>query len=117
MHGIILLFFGILHAIFCRTVQFNGIAMTNLITQSCAIRSAEELGRLARAHRKHRKLTLETVSGLGNLSTRFLSEFERGKETAEIGKVLKALRTIGLEVIIQPRKGPPLSRRKAGSDD
>ena len=68
-----------------------------------AVLTAEELGRLARAHRKHRRLTLETVSGLGNLSTRFLSEFERGKETAEIGKVLKALRTLGLEVIIQPR--------------
>lgn len=68
-----------------------------------AVQTTEELGRLARAHRKHRRLTLETVSGLGNLSTRFLSEFERGKETAEIGKVLKALRTLGLEVIIQPR--------------
>lgn len=68
-----------------------------------AVETAEELGRLARAHRKHRHLTLETISGLGNLSTRFLSEFERGKETAEIGKVLKALRTLGLEVIIQPR--------------
>ncbi|MFZ0256093.1 MAG: transcriptional regulator [Gammaproteobacteria bacterium] len=68
-----------------------------------AVQTAEELGRLARAHRKHRHLTLDTVSGLGNLSTRFLSEFERGKETAEIGKVLKALRTLGLEVIIQPR--------------
>ena len=67
------------------------------------VQTAEELGRLVRAHRKHRHLTLETVSGLGNLSTRFLSEFERGKETAEIGKVLKALRTLGLEVIIQPR--------------
>ena len=68
-----------------------------------AVQTAEELGRLARAHRKQRRLTLETVSGLGNLSTRFLSEFERGKETAEIGKVLKALRTLGLEIIIQPR--------------
>lgn len=68
-----------------------------------AIRTAEELGQLARTHRKSRHLTLETVSGLGNLSTRFLSEFERGKETAEIGKILKALRTLGLEVIIQPR--------------
>lgn len=67
------------------------------------VQTAEELGRLARAHRKQRRLTLETVSGLGNLSTRFLSEFERGKETAEIGKVLKALRTLGLEIIIQPR--------------
>lgn len=67
------------------------------------IQTVEELGRLARAHRKQRHLTLETVSGLGNLSTRFLSEFERGKETAEVGKILKALRTLGLEVIIQPR--------------
>jgi transcriptional regulator with XRE-family HTH domain len=68
-----------------------------------AVQTCEDLGRLVRAHRKHRRLTLETVSGLGNLSTRFLSEFERGKETAEIGKVLKALRTLGLEVVIQPR--------------
>ena len=75
------------------------------------IQTAEELGRLARAHRKQRRLTLETVSGLGNLSTRFLSEFERGKETAEIGKVLKALRTLGLEVIIQPRGAATPARR------
>lgn len=75
------------------------------------IQTTEELGRLARAHRKQRRLTLETVSGLGNLSTRFLSEFERGKETAEIGKVLKALRTLGLEVIIQPRGAATPARR------
>jgi len=68
-----------------------------------AIHTVQELGRLVRAHRKRRSLTLETVSGLGNLSTRFLSEFERGKETAEIGKILKALRTLGLEVVVQPR--------------
>lgn len=75
------------------------------------VQTAGELGRLARAHRKQRRLTLETVSGLGNLSTRFLSEFERGKETAEIGKVLKALRTLGLEVIIQSRGTAPPARR------
>lgn len=70
------------------------------------IRTAGELGQLVRGHRKRRALTLETVSGLGNLSPRFLSEFERGKETAEIGKVLKALSTLGLEVIVQPRGWP-----------
>ncbi len=78
-----------------------------------AIQTAEELGQLARAHRKSRSLTLETISGLGNLSTRFLSEFERGKETAEIGKILKALRTLGLEVIVQPRgHTTPISANK-----
>ena len=74
------------------------------------VRSAKELGGMTRAHRKNRHLTLETVSGLGNLSPRFLSEFERGKETAEIGKVIKALRTIGLEVIIMPRAAALKSR-------
>jgi transcriptional regulator with XRE-family HTH domain len=78
-----------------------------------AVQTAGELGRLVRTHRKQRLLTLETVSGLGNLSTRFLSEFERGKETAEIGKVLKALRTLGLEVIIQPR-GWTMPDRRTG---
>ncbi len=67
------------------------------------IQTTEELGHLVRAHRKSKGLTLETVSGLGNLSTRFLSEFERGKETAEIGKVLKALRILGLDITVQPR--------------
>jgi transcriptional regulator with XRE-family HTH domain len=77
--------------------------MTKNQVQYGVVRYAGELGKLARAHRKQRQLTLETISGLGNLSTRFLSEFERGKETAELGKVLKALRTLGLEVVIQPR--------------
>ena len=84
------------------------------------IRSTEELGRVARAYRKNRRLTLETVSGLGNLSPRFLSEFERGKDTAEIGKVLKALRTMGLEVVIQPRGAKLLeqaSRRERETDE
>ena len=84
------------------------------------IRSTEKLGRVARSHRKNRRLTLETVSGLGNLSPRFLSEFERGKETAEIGKVLKALQTVGLELIIQPRGAKLLeqvSKRERGTDE
>ena len=79
--------------------------MTNNNIAYGRIQTTEDLGNLVRAHRKGKGLTLETVSGLGNLSARFLSEFERGKETAEIGKILKALRTLGLDVIVQPRKG------------
>ena len=75
------------------------------------VQSTEDLGRLVRAHRKSRGLTLETVSGLGNLSTRFLSEFERGKETAEIEKVIKALRTMGLDIVVQPRGGQHASAK------
>ena len=92
--------------------------MTKYQVHYGAIRSSKALGALARAHRKQRRLTLETISGLGNLSTRFLSEFERGKETAELGKVLKALRTLGLEVVIQPRRAAsprPLPHQDGGT--
>ena len=87
------------------TVRYNYLdaTMTKNDIAYGRIQTAEDLGQLVRAHRKGKGLTLETVSGLGNLSTRFLSEFERGKETAEIGKILKALRTLGLDVIVQPR--------------
>lgn len=68
------------------------------------IQSTADLGAIARHHRKSRDITLETLSGVANLNMRFLSEFERGKETAEIGKVIKALSTLGLEVVIRPRQ-------------
>lgn len=71
------------------------------------VQSVRELGQLAHAHRKGQHLTLKEVAGVSNLSMRFLSEFERGKETAEIGKVLKALAMLGLEITVQPRRGGP----------
>ena len=67
------------------------------------VADAEQLGAVIRAFRKQRHLTLEKVAGLSNLGVRFLSEIERGKETAELGKVIKVLQNLGLEIIIQPR--------------
>jgi len=67
------------------------------------VKDVSELGALLRAFRKEQKLSLEKVSGLTNVSMRFLSELERGKETAELGKALSTINKLGLEVIIQPR--------------
>ncbi len=72
------------------------------------IKTASELGQIMRAFRKSQHLTLEKVSGLSGLGMRFLSELERGKETAEIGKALEVLNKLGLEVIIQPRGYRPV---------
>ena len=58
------------------------------------IHDASELGSLIRIFRKSQQLTLEKVSGVTNLSMRFLSELERGKETAELGKALAVLNKI-----------------------
>lgn len=67
------------------------------------IHSTRELGKLIRLFRKEQNLTLEKVSGLTNVSMRFLSELERGKETAELGKTLATLNKLGLEIYILPR--------------
>lgn len=38
------------------------------------------------------------------LSTRFISELERGKENASIGRTLRALQSLGLDVLVLPRR-------------
>lgn len=65
-------------------------------------RSTGDLGNLVRWHRKSRGLSLKTTAALAGVGIRFLSELERGKETAEIGRTLKTLKALGLDVIIQP---------------
>ena len=67
------------------------------------IRSPEELGKLARAERKRQHLTLNEVYSASGLSTRFLSEFERGKPNASLGRVIDALQALGLDILILPR--------------
>ncbi|GMQ87476.1 MAG: hypothetical protein BMS9Abin08_0680 [Gammaproteobacteria bacterium] len=66
------------------------------------IQTPDDLGYLVRTHRKNKQLTLETFSELSQLNIQFLSDFEQGKNTGEIGKILKALQTLGLEIVVQP---------------
>ena len=67
------------------------------------VRTSDELGALARAERKRQSLTLDQVYGISGLSTRFLSEFERGKPNASLCRVMDALQILGLEMLILPR--------------
>lgn len=67
------------------------------------VRTTEELGGVVRAARRARRLTLEEVYASTSLSTRFLSELERGKPNASLGRTLRALEALGLDVLIVPR--------------
>ena len=58
---------------------------------------------------------MKQLSGFANVSMRFLSELERGKETAEIGKTVHALQLLGLEVIVVPRHQVSASLRRGTS--
>lgn len=67
--------------------------------------SPAALGRLLRQRRKADRMTQAEAAALCGVGTRFLSELERGKATAELGKALRVLRGLGLELAVTPRGG------------
>ena len=60
------------------------------------IPNTKELGLIVRDARKQQGLTQEDLAGLTGTGRRFISDLEQGKETAELGKVLAVLASLGL---------------------
>ena len=58
------------------------------------------LGESIRRHRKSIGLTQRDAAGLCGVGERFLSELERGKSSASLGKALQVVRRLGLRVSI-----------------
>lgn len=68
------------------------------------IESLEELGSLIRHKRKSDGLTQFEAASLCNVGRRIFSEVERGKKSAEIGKVLQIIYGLGLELSVSTRR-------------
>lgn len=64
---------------------------------------APELGRAVRSRRRELGVTQIELAGLANVGARFIGELERGKETLELGRVLRVLDRLGLEVRLVQR--------------
>ena len=67
------------------------------------IRDVTALGRLIREARKEQGLTQREFADVAGVGVRFLSELERGKETAEVGLVLRVLTDAGFDVVLEHR--------------
>ncbi len=67
------------------------------------IASAADFGRALRRRRKELGHTLAEAAALCRVGIRFLSELERGKPTAELGRGLKVARRLGLDLRLAPR--------------
>lgn len=57
-----------------------------------------ELGALIKAKRKEQGLTQNDLALASNVGIRFIVDIEAGKETAQIGKVLKVCAMLGLKL-------------------
>ena len=66
------------------------------------------LGKAIRRQRKSMGLTQLDAAGLCGVGERFLSELERGKQSASLGKALQVMRRLGLRVILTDRRTPRL---------
>jgi y4mF family transcriptional regulator len=62
-----------------------------------------QLGSLIRQVRKAQGITQEDLSEMARVGPRLIGEIERGKPTAEIGKVFQLMTSLGLVISIQPR--------------
>jgi len=62
------------------------------------IKKYQDLGLLIRATRNHQKLRLDDVAGSAGLGPVFVREVERGKETVQLGRVMKLLQELGIEL-------------------
>lgn len=67
------------------------------------VKNTFEVGTILRQKRKSQGLTLEQVAQHSGLSMRFVSEVERGKPTAEFGKVLFLLNAVGVDFFVNTR--------------
>ena len=65
------------------------------------ITDTRNLGTLIRQHRKSMGLTQRDAAGLCGVGERFLSELERGKASASLGKTLQVLKRLGLSIRVQ----------------
>lgn len=69
------------------------------------IHSTDELGRAIRAERKALGLTQGDLAAACGVSLRFVSELERGRATAGVGRVLHVLKMLGLRVVLEGPTG------------
>ncbi len=67
------------------------------------ITNVSSLGAFIRHERLCKSLTLESLSSKAAVGIRFLSELERGKSTAQIGKIFTVLEALDIEIVLQAK--------------
>ena len=66
-----------------------------------AINSPKALGRKIRQLRREQGVTQAQLAGLANTGIRFVSDLENGKETCQLGKMLRVLSTLGVDIDVR----------------
>lgn len=79
-----------------RTHKKREMTMHRLLTTA-------DIGRLIRSERRRQGATQAELAGMSNVGITFISQLENGKDTAEIGKVINVLMTLGIDLYAEER--------------
>jgi y4mF family transcriptional regulator len=78
------------------------------------VTDSKSLGSAVRDARRQLGATQDQLALTSGTNRRFIIELERGKPTAQIGKVLHVLRTLGVSLILTPPPGAmPAGKERA----
>lgn len=78
------------------------------------VKTQRDLGKLVREQRRHLGMTLEEFFESSGISTRLMSELERGK-VESVGRLIRVLHMLGLELVVAPRSDTPAIRSTLAS--
>jgi len=103
-HGII---DGMMDIIFPNGNVFPAVLDIFPVRERCmrqhVIRNSRELGKVVRQRRKTLALTQAALAAVAGVGVRFVSELERGKQTAEFQRVLNVLHVLGMDLEVVAR--------------
>jgi len=81
------------------------------------VNTATELGHLVRDKRKQQNLTQAQLANKIGVSRKWLIDLEGGKATAEVSLVLRALRSLGIDIEVKDRTSRVVTDRTFNIDD
>ena len=69
------------------------------------MKTIREIGEYVAATRKSQKATQLDLAQMAGVGRRFVVELEAGKESLQVGKVLRVLETLGVELRLEEPRG------------
>ncbi|MCL2136556.1 MAG: helix-turn-helix domain-containing protein [Coriobacteriia bacterium] len=78
------------------------------------INNPEELGKAIRLRRKELGYTQTELADYSGCSLTFVSSLERGKMTAELGKAMMVINTLGVDLLFEQRGQYRVARSSSG---
>jgi len=81
----------------------ENLPLGNSVPDETIVRTAADIGALARDWRKQQGMKQADVAGVSGSGNRFIVDLESGKPTLQLQKTLDVLQLLGLEVVVRPK--------------